>query len=128
MVEHGVLARLLENFASPAGFEPLACWTVMAEPATVLIPVCTLTLLSPVAGVPAAEQIHRIISQRTDQRDGDGFLRWQDLPVVLQQDQRLLRDFPRSFPVFRREDFRAGPFRCAAGPPGNGRRASPHQT
>ncbi len=42
------------------------------------------------------------------------FFKGRMLPVVLQQDERLLRDFPRGFPVFRRENFRARPFLRAA--------------
>ena len=71
--------------------------------------------LLPVAGGAAtAQQILPVIRQRTHQSNSSGFIQGQDLPVVLQQDERLLRDFPRGFPVFRREDFTAGPFRRAA--------------
>ena len=71
--------------------------------------------LLPVAGgAPTAQQILLVIRQRTHQRNDPGFLQGQELPVVLQQDERLLREFPRGFPVFRREDFRARPFLRAA--------------
>ena len=57
--------------------------------------------LVPVAGgAPAAQQIVLVIRQRTNQRNGPGFLQGQDLLVVLQQHERLFRQFPRELSGF----------------------------